>query len=329
MRTELEPSGNPRASLTCSRLLKGRTALALLVVGIAGCASTGVTPELADARHAYDNVRYSDANSYAPARVLEARQALERAEQAHAHDAGSFEEKSLAYVAVRRAKLATTYAEIEKSRREELLAEQQYQEKQAALRRAAEQEAENARRSLESARTDLNEARRALTTEQQTSAVRLADERQRREQAEKEAAAAVASLQEIAKVKEESRGTVITLEGSVLFVTGKSELLPIARQRLDRVAEVLKKVDEEKLLVVEGHTDSRGSDEANQKLSLERAVSVREYLISRGIKPERIQASGQGELRPVAPNDTPEGRAQNRRVELIIQNARRNNNTPR
>jgi OmpA-OmpF porin, OOP family len=67
----------------------------------------------------------------------------------------------------------------------------------------------------------------------------------------------------------------------------------------------------------------------NQKLSLERAASVRDYLVSRGIKPERIQASGQGELHPVAPNETPEGRAQNRRVELIIQNARRNNNTAR
>jgi outer membrane protein OmpA-like peptidoglycan-associated protein len=307
-----------------SRFLNLRTAsLSLFGLALTGCASVGVTPELADARRAYDDVRVSDANTYAPARVLEARQALERAEQAHADDPGSFDEMSLAYVATRRAKLATTYASMEKARREQVLADQQYKEKQQALRRAAEQDAASARRSLESAQSDLNEARRALTIEEQSSATRLADEKRRREDAEKQADAAVASLKEIARVQEESRGTVITLEGSVLFVTGKSELLPIARQRLDRVAEVLKKVDEDKLLVVEGHTDSRGPDELNQKLSLDRAASVREYLISRGIKPGRIQATGQGELRPVAPNDTPEGRAQNRRVELIIQNARR------
>jgi Domain of unknown function (DUF4398) len=203
----------------------------LLPFALAGCASPGVTPELADARRAYDEVRFSDANQYAPARVLEARQALELAERAHADDPGSFDEMSLAYVAARRSKLAATYSAIEKSRREQLLADQQYKQKQQALRRAAEQDAERARRSLENTRSDLNEARRALTTQEQSSATQLAVEKRKREEAEKQTAAAIASLQEIARVKEESRGTVITLEGSVLFVTGKAELLPIARQR--------------------------------------------------------------------------------------------------
>src|SRR5262245_42756899 len=118
----------------------------LLALTFAGCASAGATPELYDARRSYEQVRYSDATEYAPAKVLEARQALERAEIAHADDPGSFYEKSRAYVALRRAKLATTYASIEKSRREQVAAAEQYKEKQEALRLAAERDAASARR---------------------------------------------------------------------------------------------------------------------------------------------------------------------------------------
>jgi outer membrane protein OmpA-like peptidoglycan-associated protein len=152
----------------------------------------------------------------------------------------------------------------------------------------------------------------------QTKNRELESERKARQEAEKNAAAAVASLREIAQVKEESRGTVITLDGAVLFVTGKSELMPLARQKLDEVAKAMQDLDDKQTIVVEGHTDSKGNDDANMVLSQARAESVRSYLVSRGVKAERISAVGRGEAQPVASNDTPEGRANNRRVEIVI-----------
>jgi outer membrane protein OmpA-like peptidoglycan-associated protein len=74
-------------------------------------------------------------------------------------------------------------------------------------------------------------------------------------------------------------------------------------------------------MVVEGHTDSQGSVDFNQNLSLQRAQSVRDYLVSRGIAADRISANGLGSTRPIAPNNNPEGRANNRRVEIIVQPA--------
>ena len=145
----------------------------------------------------------------------------------------------------------------------------------------------------------------------------LAEERKARLAAEKQLAAALASLQKIASVKEEKRGVVITLSGAVLFATGKYELLPIARTNLDQVAKAIGDQGYKKI-IVEGHTDSRGSAQMNETLSLKRAESVRTYLVSRGIDSSKITAVGIGEVRPVAPNSTAEGRANNRRVELIV-----------
>jgi outer membrane protein OmpA-like peptidoglycan-associated protein len=93
---------------------------------------------------------------------------------------------------------------------------------------------------------------------------------------------------------------------------------PTAQTRLDQVAEALL-ATRERLLVVEGHTDSRGSDSYNLDLSQRRAEAVRSYLVSRGYASERIAARGIGKERPVADNESPEGRANNRRVEIIIQ----------
>jgi hypothetical protein len=76
-------------------------------------------------------------------------------------------------------------------------------------------------------------------------------------------------------------------------------------------------------VVVEGYTDSVGSDSCNQRLSERRADSVRDYLVEKGISPSRIRTRGYGETRPVASNATEEGRAQNRRVEIITERRRR------
>jgi outer membrane protein OmpA-like peptidoglycan-associated protein len=121
----------------------------------------------------------------------------------------------------------------------------------------------------------------------------------------------------MASVKEEARGMVITLNGSVLFTTAKHELLPIAKSKLDEVAAALKEQGFKKI-VIEGHTDGRGVARDNETLSLARATAVKEHLVSRGLDGAAIEAVGLAATRPIATNDTPEGRANNRRVELIV-----------
>lgn len=281
------------------KLIQSISPLALILA--AGCASTAPSPELIDARRAYDAARTSQAATYTPSRVLEAKQALDRAEKAHQDDANSLAERSLAYVATRRAELAVVYANYELDQRNKTAADQNYRARQDALRKQAETTAANSQQQLDSTRQNLASTRGQLA------------------EAQSRAAAAMASLEQIARVKEESRGTVITMDGSVLFVSGKAELLPIAQNKLDDVAKALNDVDESQKVVIEGHTDSNGDDAFNQRLSQERADSVRTYLVSKGVKAERITAVGKGESQPLATNASPEGRANNRRVEIIIQ----------
>jgi len=287
------------------------------LVAAFGCAATGPSPELMDARRAYDGARTSEAATYSPDKLLSAKQALEKAESAHADDAGSFEEKSLAYVAQRKAQYATVYGMYEKDRRDQAEAQQAYRDKQDTLRRSAVQQATEAQKSLASTWDNLANARNQLAVQQ----TQLQSEKEARAKAEQSAAAALASLSKIAQVKEEQRGVVITLDGQVLFVTGKAELLPIARDRLNEVAKSLKELDDDKLVSIEGFTDSRGADDMNQRLSQDRANAVRDYLSSQGVKPEKLRAIGRGEANPVASNDTPEGRANNRRVEIVVQSS--------
>jgi outer membrane protein OmpA-like peptidoglycan-associated protein len=117
----------------------------------------------------------------------------------------------------------------------------------------------------------------------------------------------------LVKVKEER----IELNEKVHFETAKSEILPQSYPLLNEVAEVLLSNKSIKIRV-EGHTDSRGSDSYNQNLSEERAASVRQYLIGRGVGASRIQSKGFGEQRPIEDNTTKAGRAANRRVEIHI-----------
>ncbi|WP_232793796.1 OmpA family protein [Siphonobacter sp. SORGH_AS_0500] len=104
---------------------------------------------------------------------------------------------------------------------------------------------------------------------------------------------------------------------NVFFETAKATLQTESFPELNRVVELMNK---QKAMIVEidGHTDSDGTEEANQKLSQDRAESVRTYLISKGIPENRVVAKGFGESRPIATNDTPEGKQQNRRVEFVI-----------
>jgi len=111
---------------------------------------------------------------------------------------------------------------------------------------------------------------------------------------------------------------ILNMPGNITFKTASSDLNANFYKVLDSVALVLKEFDKT-LIDVEGHTDSDGSDEYNQQLSLLRANSVGSFLQSQGINNQRIVALGAGESRPVASNDSAAGKQQNRRVELKLQ----------
>jgi outer membrane protein OmpA-like peptidoglycan-associated protein len=104
----------------------------------------------------------------------------------------------------------------------------------------------------------------------------------------------------------------------ILFATSKATILPESFPELDRIAQVLINHQELKEITIEGHTDNVDSHEWNMRLSINRARAVRDYLIKKGVEKERLRYMGYGPDRPVASNDTPEGREKNRRVEFSI-----------
>ncbi len=118
------------------------------------------------------------------------------------------------------------------------------------------------------------------------------------------------------QAKQTDRGMVLTLH-DVLFNTGAATLQPGADLVLNRVADVMQKNDKMRL-IVEGHTDSQGSEAYNENLSQRRAQAVKDGLVARGIAGDRVSTLGRGEAFPVASNDTAEGRQQNRRVEIVF-----------
>lgn len=115
----------------------------------------------------------------------------------------------------------------------------------------------------------------------------------------------------------EDNRLLVRATGDSAFVSGRSAVTAGFRQTLDLVAAALLEAPDTRVHIL-GHTDSRGSDALNNRLSKERAESTRDYLVARGIAFERLLAEGRGKTEPVADNATPQGRALNRRVELLI-----------
>lgn len=111
-------------------------------------------------------------------------------------------------------------------------------------------------------------------------------------------------------------GSTIRLN-NIFFDFGKATLRPESYPELDRLAGLMTQ-NGKMIIELSGHTDNVGADDANLKLSDDRARSVTEYLVKLGIDASRIIAKGYGETKPVASNDTEEGRQQNRRVEFTI-----------
>ncbi len=123
---------------------------------------------------------------------------------------------------------------------------------------------------------------------------------------------------DVLQAKVTDRGLVLTL-GDVLFASGRAELKSFTNGNLNKLAVFLGKYPE-RSVSIEGHTDSVGSAEYNQDLSLRRANAVGSYLATQGVGSTRINTMGKGKSEPVASNDSAEGRQQNRRVEVIVNN---------
>lgn len=171
--------------------------------------------------------------------------------------------------------------------------------------------AEQARQAAETERLKLEEARQA--EEKRTAELsRLSEEQEKTRRELRE------TLERLGQVREEARGLILTLPGSIYFDVNKADVKPAMRARLTEIAGALAKVPRQRVLI-EGHTDSDGSNEYNLELSRLRAQAVRSLLVAGGVAPERIEASGYGETRPVGTNASPAGKAQNRRVELVLE----------
>jgi outer membrane protein OmpA-like peptidoglycan-associated protein len=263
------------------------------------CGAAVAPQELHNARHAYTQASQGPAAQLAPAQLDTARQGLERANMAFGSGADESVVRDLAYIAEREVAIAVSAAALEQANRNIA----KYEKEQDDLRRQQQRETQS---ELERTKQELEAQKRAIATEREA---RLA--------AERSAAAGLDRLEAVARVKQEARGLVITLAGADLFANSEHSLLPLAKERLREVARLLLERGEP-TIVVEGHTDSRGSSDQNHELSLLRAREVRGYLISQGIPTSSIQAAGIGEERPVASNDTAEGRANNRRVEIVV-----------
>ncbi|HUF26747.1 MAG TPA: OmpA family protein [Gemmatimonadaceae bacterium] len=266
-----------------------------------------------------------------PNRADEARR---EAEQRRAEVARMEEERRVAD------SLAAVRREVEQQRAAETEAEERrLREQREAEQRQAQQRTEQEMAALRARGDTLEAARRAeaerrATAEAEAEAARrraavaddarLAAERQAAE-ADRRRYAALVDLDrlmtDVTEIRETERGLSIVL-GQGLFASAQYRLSPRARDAVGTIAAVLGQYPEHRVSV-EGHTDAVGGELANQRLSEQRAESVRAALIAMGLDPARADAIGFGESRPVADNETAAGRAVNRRVEIVIVGARR------
>jgi OOP family OmpA-OmpF porin len=292
-----------------SQLMKtGLSVIISVILFTIGCATVQEKEKnvaLERARAAYSQAQANpDISANAPVAMHEAAQALQKAEQAKDIE----ETEDLAYLAERQAQLAVAIAErkMAENERERLI-----KERDKILLEARERELERARSEAEARSLELEQARKeAEAKAQESEMARLQSEEAiaKRKQLESE-------LEEL-KAKQTERGIVLTL-GDILFGTGKDVLMPGAVNTIDKLVKFLEKYQNRNVLI-EGHTDSVGSETYNLGLSQRRADAVRAALISKGISENRITAKGYGESRPVASNTTAAGRQQNRRVEIVI-----------
>ncbi len=292
---------------------------AVLGVGLGalgfGCAHTTPQP-LTDAQAAYERAQHGTTAQLSPQELRQAREALDRAERYQKEHPNDPNAQDLAYVALRRVEVAETLARARLARGQVVAAQSRLREEKSAT----EQQLAAERQRLEQEQAK-GEQQAELEAQQQKVAEleqQLEAERQARASAEQSAQQSKEELEKVGKVREESRGLVLTLPGNLLFKSGSTKLAPSSASELKELASALEKLPDQKV-TIEGHSDSRGPSETNQEISFARAQSVRLYLIDQGVDPKRLDVAGFGELRPIAANDSAEGRAMNRRVEIVLE----------
>lgn len=277
---------------------------------------------------------------YAPLALGEAERALRMAEQATGNE---YYRSHLVYMADQRIQIAKAMAEREQN--EQVLDDMKDQHS-AMMIKASQLEAAQARQEAERARllvaTTAEEAQRAreekeralqkeaesaraaeLATEEAQQARRLAESRaSEAEFARREAELASEQISSLTRqlenlqLRQTESGVVVTL-GDVLFASGQTSLVEGALSSLEEVVDLLQ-TEPDKKIRVEGHTDSSGDPEENVQLSKLRAEAVRQALIDLGVAEDRITSEGMGEDFPIASNEDQEGRARNRRVDVIL-----------
>lgn len=311
--------------------LRAALGAALAAALAAGCATTSGERELSNARAAYERARSDPAvTSHAQLELEQARTTLSDAERLAASGANGEKVEHLAYLAEQRANVAAETGRLRSAeaavaaagaernavllqqRERELSAEREQKQQAQRAQDTAQQQAQQAR----------DEAQRQAQQTEQAQSLAMQHEREAREARERASALSGEILDMQTKMKElqtrrTDRGFVLTLGGDFLFETGQSTLKPGARRSLDNVASLLRQHSDQNV-VVEGFTDSRGSEDFNQRLSEKRAQAVKDALVASGIDSARIVTRGQGKAYPVASNDNETGRQLNRRVEILV-----------
>lgn len=280
--------------------------LSSAIVLMTACASTPDNANLVeDVRSEYEQLSSrTDYNKHAPIALKDALEEIKKAEKLVEESASEKKIKRQAYLAELKLKYAQEL--VRKGEAQKTIADAESSRKDILLKaRTNEAQMAQAKAALASSRANAME-QRAETAEQRAS--RLANKAQKLE----------SEIDEIT-TKKTDRGLVLTLD-NILFETGKAQLLQGSQRSISRVSEFLNNYPDRNI-TIEGHTDSRGSDTLNQQLSKRRADAVRMALLEQGISSSRVAAKGLGEQYPVATNDTREGRLQNRRVDIIIENA--------
>jgi outer membrane protein OmpA-like peptidoglycan-associated protein len=279
----------------------------LAAIGLSACGGERLPPKaLSDARDEYRRAKTGIAIQLDPTDVHEADLALQRANQAWGDDPDDPNTIDLAIIAQRKAQIAEAEAQTMKS-------QQDAEEAKRSLQDLMSAQLQSARGQLTQTKQQLNQTEHALADEQKAAE----EAKQRLDDLEKKLKDARDTIAKIAAVKDDDRGMVITLQGEVLFATGKWDLKAGAMAKLDQIAEALS--GKEQPMVVFGHTDNVGTHDLNMDLSQKRANAVRDYLVSRGIPQDLITAQGKGPDVPISDNTSIEGRATNRRVEIVVQ----------
>src|SRR5579862_4036955 len=272
----------------------------------AGGASKYAADTMANARTALENAQGMDKHKGdRKQEITYAREAVQAAEDARIITIRKVKEEDDA--AQRKAR---EDAELAAKQAQDTAAQESAQRAQAeAAQREAQERAERAHEQQEQADAQRQQAEQARQQAEQSAQQAQQQSAQMREQLKNQ-------LNQVLQTRETARGLIVNMS-DVLFAFNKHDLKPEAREKLAKVSGILLAYPNLKLQV-EGYTDNIGSDEYNQKLSEQRADSVRDYLVSQSVPDGIITAQGYGKTHPIADNTTNSGRAQNRRVQLVV-----------